>query len=115
MSKRSDLVYLGTLLDAALRAQRKAENVTRADYDRDDTLQLALTYLLQNVGEAASKVPAELRAEHPGIDWKAIAGMRHRIVHNYVNVDLAKVWQVLQEDLPQLIAALRQLIPTGAP
>jgi uncharacterized protein with HEPN domain len=115
MSKRSKVVYLGVLLDAARRAHAKAEGVTRERYDGDDTLQLALTYLVQNVGEAASKVAAELRLELPEIDWSAITGMRHRIVHDYLNVDLDMVWDALQTDVPELIRHLERLIPPESP
>jgi uncharacterized protein with HEPN domain len=115
MSKRIDLVYVGTLLDAARRAHAKASGVSKADFDRDDTLQLALTYLVQNVGEAATKVPADARAGSPQIDWNALTGMRHRIVHDYLNVDFDQVWEALHEDIPPLIAELEKLIPPGSP
>ena len=88
MSKRSEHVYFGLMLDAARRAHAKAAGVTKAQFDTDDTLQLALTYLMQNIGETASKVPNEARAVHPEIDWTAITGMRHRLVLDYLNIDL---------------------------
>jgi uncharacterized protein with HEPN domain len=115
MSKRSELVYFGVLLDAARRAFAKVEHVTKDHFDADDTLQLALTYLVQNVGEAASRVPATLRATAPQIDWNAMAGMRHRIVHDYLNVDLEKVWQALQDDIPILIRELEKFTPPESP
>lgn len=115
MSKRSDLVYIGTLLDVARRAHAKAAGVSKEDFDRDDTLQLALTYLVQNVGEAATKIPADVRAGSPQIDWNALTGMRHRIVHDYLNVDFERVWEALHKDIPPLIHELENLIPPGSP
>ncbi len=115
MSKRSELAYFGVMLDAARRAAAKASGVTKEQFDADDTLQLALTYLVQNVGEAATKVPPDERALHPEIDWIAIAGMRHRLVHDYLNVDLEKVWHALQDDIPELIRMLSAFIPPEPP
>jgi uncharacterized protein with HEPN domain len=46
------------------------------------------------------------------IPWREIIGMRHRIVHDYLNVDEDVVWQVVQEDLPQPIATINQIIPS---
>ena len=115
MSKRREIVYVGTLLDAARRAHAKVSGVTKEQFDGDDTLQLALTYLLQNVGEAATKVPDEVRSKYPQVDWAAITGMRHRIVHDYLNVDFARVWQALQEDIAPLIEALGTLTPPESP
>ena len=115
MSKRNELVYFGTLLDAARTARDHAPGLTKAVFDSDRTMQLALTYLLQNVGEAASKVPAELRTKHPEVDWIGIIGMRHRIVHDYINVDTERVWDVLQNDLSQLIEQLLKFTPPEPP
>jgi uncharacterized protein with HEPN domain len=111
MSKRSDLVYVGTLLDAARRAAAKAEGVSRAQYEADENLRLALTWLVQNVGEAASKVPPAVRETHPEIDWQGIAAMRHRIVHDYVHVDFQKVWEAATTDIPALIRDLLTFMP----
>lgn len=115
MSKQSELVYFGTLLDAARDARDHAQGVTRDEYDASRTMQLALTYLVQSVGEAASRVPTELRAQHPEIDWTRMVGMRHRIVHEYRNVDTDRVWTVLHEDIPRLIEQLLVFTPPDPP
>ena len=51
------------------------------------------------------------RAAHPEVDWTGIFGFRNRIIHEYDDVDLDKVWQIVQSDLPQVIAALAPLAP----
>jgi uncharacterized protein with HEPN domain len=115
MSKRSDLVYFGTLLDAAREARDHARGVSKADYDASRTMQLALTYLVQNVGEAATKVPMSLRAEHPEIDWAGMTGMRHRIVHDYTHIDTERVWAVIQYEIPRLVEQLLAFTPPEPP
>lgn len=62
-----------------------------------------------------SELPADVRANYPQIDWMAITGMRHRLVHDYLNVDLEKVWLALQGDVPPLIAALSSITPPESP
>ncbi|HYC92283.1 MAG TPA: HepT-like ribonuclease domain-containing protein [Thermoanaerobaculia bacterium] len=114
MSKRSDLVYFGTLLDAARDARNHAQDITKEEYDASRTIQLALTYLVQSVGEAASRVPMPLRVEHPEIDWARMIGMRHRIVHDYRNIDTERVGSVLHEELP-LIEQLLAFTPSDPP
>ena len=115
MSKRADIVYFGTLLDAARAARDHAQTTTKEEFDANKTLQLALTYLLQNVGEAASKVPPHLREAHPEIGWSAIVGMRHRIVHDYQNIDVQRVWSVIQTEIPRLITQLLEFTPPEPP
>lgn len=80
-----------------------------ADFQSDEVLVLALTHLLQIIGEAARCVGPEYRALHPGVPWTEIVGMRHRVVHDYLNIDEDTVWDVVERDLVPLIAALEQI------
>jgi uncharacterized protein with HEPN domain len=97
------------MLDAVRLARQFVQGKSGADYDDDQPLRLALVHLLQTIGEAARRVSSEFRTRHPEIPWPAVVGMRHRVVHDYLSVDLDLVWDVVQGDLPQLIAALEPL------
>jgi uncharacterized protein with HEPN domain len=77
----------------------------------NDVLQLALTHLVQIVGEAAREVSPQGRALLPQIPWHQVVGMRHRIVHDYTNVDLNILWDVVGQNLPPLIVALKSVLP----
>ncbi len=106
-----DLAYAGHMLDAAQRIRRKVRGVTRPAFDADDTLQLALTHLIQVVGAAASRTSAVFREAHPEVPWAQIIGMRNRIVHDYEDVNLDVVWRVVTEDVEALVAALDHIVP----
>lgn len=105
MSK-GDLLYLGHMLDCAESAVAKLSERSRADFDNDENLRLALAHLLQTIGEAARRVSSAYRDSHPDIPWSAIIGMRHKVVHDYLNVDFDVVWETVMKDLPPLIEAL---------
>ena len=111
--QKDDLVYAGHMLDMARKALRLVRGKSRADYEQDETLSLALTHLLQVIGEAARKVSPEFREQHPNIPWAAIVGLRHRVVHDYLHVDLDLVWDVVHQDLEPLVAKLEQMVPEG--
>jgi len=63
------------------------------------------------IGEAARSVSEETRLLIPQVHWKAIIGMRDRLIHGYYKVDLNIVWEVLVDDLPPLIAVLETIMP----
>ena len=110
MSPR-DLVYVGHMLDMSRKAVGKAVGVSRAAYDADENLRLALIHLIQVIGEAARQVSEEFSNGHPEIQWADIIGMRHKVVHDYLGVDEDIVWQVVTDDLPRLVTALEPLVP----
>lgn len=85
-----------------------ARGASREDLDRDRKLNLSLTRLLEIVGEAANRLSVETRARFPEVPWPEIVSMRNRLIHGYDSVDLDLVWQVVQGDLPDLIAALER-------
>ena len=99
------------MLDMARRALRLVRGKSRGEYEQDETLSLALTHLLQVIGEAARKVSPLFREQHPNIPWAAIVGLRHRVVHDYLHVDLDLVWDVVHQDLEPLVAQLEQIVP----
>ena len=108
MSPR-DLVYVEHMLDMTRKAIDKTTGVTRDAYDRDENLRLALTHLVQVIGEAARHVSRAFCDEHPDVPWTEIIGMRHKVVHDYLGVDEDIVWQVVTGDLPRLLPVLVRL------
>lgn len=108
---KDDLLYFGQMLDMAHGAQAALHGVTRERFDADENLQLAQVHRLQIIGEAARRVSAAGRAAHPEIPWAQIVGLRHRIVHDYINIRYNVVWEVLSEDLQPLIDALESFMP----
>lgn len=110
MSPR-DVVYVGHMLDTARKAVSKTQGLSRQAYDDDENLRLALTHLVQVIGEAARQVSREFSGAHPEVPWTDIVGMRHKVVHDYLGVDEDIVWQVVTDDLPRLVAALEPIVP----
>jgi uncharacterized protein with HEPN domain len=94
------------MLDAAKQAIEFTRGRSSADLYRDAQLALALTRLVEIIGEAAKNVTAETRATLPQVPWRAIAGTRDRLVHAYFDVDLEQLWQIVSTDLPALVATL---------
>lgn len=107
--KKDDSIYIGHMLDASRSALSKVHDVTRATFDQDENLRLAISHLIQTIGEAATRVSSEFRVAHPEVPWRAIIGMRQKIVHDYMHIDYDVVWGVATKELEQLILLLEPL------
>jgi uncharacterized protein with HEPN domain len=68
----------------------------------DETLRRAFVRSLEIIGEAAKKVPDDFRATHPTVEWRAMAGMRDRLIHDDFGIDFELVWDVVQTRVPDL-------------
>jgi uncharacterized protein with HEPN domain len=109
---KDDRIYVGHMFDHASQALDILQGKNRDDYDADPILRLALTHLVQIIGEAARRVQPPFRESHPEIPWKQIVGMRHKVVHDYISIDFGILWIVVSQDLPALVPKLEAILAT---
>lgn len=98
------------MIDAAEKARNFISGRTRKDLDHDEMLAFAVVRAIAIIGEAASRVSQATQTSLNHIPWTHIVGMRHRIVHDYLNVDYDIVWDVVTVDLPSLIGELKKIV-----
>ena len=101
MSKRDVTVTLHQMLDYSQKAITISHGRKRSDLDEDLTFNLALTRLIEIIGEAANRVPEQFREDHSEVPWFEIIGMRNRLIHAYDEVDFDFLWSVVRNDLPK--------------
>jgi uncharacterized protein with HEPN domain len=101
-SPRDDLVYVEDMLLRIRRVLHKTESVTWERFEHDEDLHDIAERGISVVGEAARKVSETFRAAHPEIPWTEVMGIRHKIVHDYFEVNYTILWSVIREELPAL-------------
>jgi len=97
------------ILTSAKLALAYVVDKTQADFIADNQCHDAVIRRIEIIGEAASRVSPPTKATLPQLDWRRIIGMRNIMIHQYDNVDLETVWEVVQIHLPKLIATLEAI------
>ena len=110
MSRHDDRVSMQQVRAHAQEAIAMGGGKTREEIVTDRKLQLALTRLVEIVGEAAARISPETRVNHPAIPWPEMISMRNRLIHGYDTVDLAVLQSTVSVDLPQLVARLDAIL-----
>lgn len=109
MSNRSPALYLEDLLEAGEAIRSYVGGLSFEEFSSDRMRQSAVIREFEIIGEAVGKLPDALKRDVPGVAWQDIKDFRNLLIHEYFGVDLAIVWQVIQNDLPDLLKQVEML------
>jgi len=100
------------MLEAAREAVGYVQGRSRADLDGNRPLQHCIVRCIEIIGEAANRITAEFKLQHPEMPWRLAIAMRNRLVHVYFDINLDMLWQTAEAELPELIKKI-ELLLTG--
>ena len=106
-----DQQFLLDMLLSAKIAVSYIQEKSKTDLENDLQLQDAIIRRLLIIGEASNRVSKKIQSDLPVIPWRLINGMRNRLVHEYDDINLNIVWDVIQYEIPSLIRELKLIIP----
>ena len=107
-----DAAFLGHMLNAIDRLADLVARTDRGVFDQDWVVQDAVIRELEVLGEAAGRISPAFVQAHPEIPWRAITGIRHKLIHDYFVVDLGIVWQTATVNVPAVAPLLRAATAT---
>ncbi|MCY4496234.1 MAG: DUF86 domain-containing protein [Rhodospirillaceae bacterium] len=105
----TDLALLEHVRDRVVRIREYTAG-DRAVFFESHLVQDAVLRNLHTIAESTQRLSDRIRATEPAVPWRAIAGFRNVIVHDYLGIDLEAIWSVVEQDLPGLRSAVDRMI-----
>lgn len=113
---KSYIPYLNHILDECLYIRSViTDGMQIEQFLSDETLKRAVTRSLSIIGEATKKIPADVKYSWRDISWRQMAGMRDRLVHDYMGVNYYIVWDVAKNIIPELVPQIQAVINAAKP
>ena len=110
MTARTYLDFLEDIRASARKAQEFVKGMNFESFAADEKTAFAVVRALEIIGEAAKRIPQDVRDKAPKIPWRSMAGIRDKLIHDYISVDLEIVWKTVTEDLPTLVPLIEGII-----
>lgn len=112
MSKRDLRLYCADILDSGSAIIEFVNGLSFEQFCNDRKTYSAVIREFEIIGEAVGKLPEALKRRRPDVEWQDIKDFRNLLTHEYFGVDLEIVWKIIEDDLPVLMEAIREIMPT---
>ena len=106
---KDDLAYIEHILLSILRIKNYTKDISKNDFEKNEMIQDAVIRNIEIIGEATKNISKNLKSTYHEIPWREMAGMRDKLIHDYMGVDVDVIWRTIETDIPYLEALLKKI------
>jgi uncharacterized protein with HEPN domain len=106
---KNDLAYIQHILKCIRKIRKFVKGVSKKEFSGNEMIQDAVIRNFEVIGEASKKITPEFKKVYFEIPWKEISGMRDKLIHDYLGVDVDVLWKTIETDLPPLQKELKKI------
>jgi len=110
MSRREPELLLEDIIDSIQKIKKYTKGISSKEFFEDDKTLDAVIRNFEIIGEAANRMPEEIRDNFIAVNWHRIRGFRNRIVHDYMGIDYEIVWEIIVNDLEELQQQIQHIL-----
>ncbi|MBM3172049.1 MAG: DUF86 domain-containing protein [Bacteroidetes bacterium] len=110
MSRREPELLLGDIIESIQKIKSYTNGMSSKEFFEDDKTLDAVIRNFEIIGEAANRMPEEIRVNFNDVNWHRIRGFRNRIVHDYMGIDYEIVWEIIVNDLEELQQQIQHIL-----
>jgi len=110
MSERQWKLFAEDIIQSIIKIQSYTKGMSEKDFIKDNKTSDAVIRNFEIIGEAANKIPSEIRKKHKEIPWRDIIDFRNRISHEYFGVSMSVVWQIKEKELSSFLNSIKEVV-----
>jgi uncharacterized protein with HEPN domain len=106
---KNDLAYTDHILDCIKKIRKFTKGIEKKEFEKNDLIQDAVIRNFEIIGEASKRISKDFKKVYYDIPWKEISGMRDKLIHDYLGVDIEVIWKTITQDLLLLEKQIRKI------
>ena len=106
---KNDLAYIDHILECIKKIRKYVKGIDKIEFSKNELIQDAVIRNFEIIGEASKKISTDLKQVYYEIPWKEISGMRDKLIHDYLGVEIEIIWKTIEQDLPVLQKELKKI------